>query len=269
MIQAKTQKITCNFLGCADDAENQTKDSKSNYCKYHSNGGALGNGESYRQYQIIEEDFLNFIKVVPLVSEHFTVHSPTLRDIIIRTCVQIEIIFKEWGKQNCSYYWKDNPLLDKYNKNNKGVRNWKIGDYHFLNEMFDDSHPVEILPLDIHIMPFRSWASEKVPPNWWNVYNEIKHGGDNRSTNHNLLTALEALAALYLMHYTNEYSREYLSMFIINSVRTSGFAKLKSSNEGFTTPIETKQYLFRIVNTGSQSEYALPEEIEWRRKNIR
>lgn len=262
----KNTTIKCQYLECSEDAEFQNENSTQKYCIYHRKGGSLGNGESYRQYQIIEEDFINFIKIVPLTPDHFNVYSPVLRDIIIRVCVQIELFFKEWSKQYCSFYWKENPLLDKFMNKNKGTRNWSIGDYFIFKNEFNNINAVYVLPLDIVIMPFDTWLSEKKPPSWWEVYNEIKHSSKpNNQLKHNLKTALESLAALYLMHYTNDYSRSYLKHFVTTSVQITGFAKLKTTSEGYTTPIETKQYLFKITNTGSHSEHDFPEEIDRRK----
>jgi len=109
---------TCTFLGCKSRAKRIGGDEYWRYCHYN-NGGIFGSGESFEQYQIIEQDFLDFIKVV-LLNEpnHLIAYSPVLRDIIIRCCVQIEVFFKEWGKFKCS----EDPnfsLLKMYNKNQK------------------------------------------------------------------------------------------------------------------------------------------------------
>lgn len=32
-----------------------------NYCEFHNNGGVLGNGDTYDQYQIIEQDFIEIL----------------------------------------------------------------------------------------------------------------------------------------------------------------------------------------------------------------
>ena len=55
----------CKFLGCEQPQKLQWKQYVA-YCEYHENGGAFGSGESYEQYQIIEQDFIDFIKAVPL-----------------------------------------------------------------------------------------------------------------------------------------------------------------------------------------------------------
>ncbi|MBP6455953.1 MAG: hypothetical protein KA275_04410 [Chitinophagaceae bacterium] len=263
------QNLICEFLGCKENISIPNRHGISNLCDYHANGGALRSGETFRQYQIIEDDFINFIRVVPLVKDHFKVFSPILRDIIIRTCVQIELFFKEWSKKYCTDWKQNNLLLDKFNKNEKGVRNWTFGDYFIFKEEFNDIHPVEVMPLGDQIMPFSTWESEKKPPLWWNVYNEIKHGSDGRSNKCNLHIALEALAALYLMLFKNEESNQHLKKFVSNNLRVVGLGKLKSESLGYTTPIDSKQYLFRIVNTGSQTEHSIVEDFEYYKSNIR
>src|ERR1700757_956699 len=97
-MSSRPTHTTCQFIDCNEPLSQMSFD----YCEYHREGGMFGDGESYEQYQIIEQDFIDFIKVVPLEEAHFKVHSPLLRDIIIRTCVQIEIFFKEWAKLHIS-----------------------------------------------------------------------------------------------------------------------------------------------------------------------
>ena len=71
---------------------NETKPLYLGFCEIHRRGGVFESGETYEQYQIIEQDFIDFIKIVPLnIEDNHKVYSPVLRDIIIRSCVQIEL----------------------------------------------------------------------------------------------------------------------------------------------------------------------------------
>lgn len=225
------------------------------FCRFHLDGGSLGNGETYEQYQIIENDFLDFIKIVPIDDkEHFKVHSPILRDIIIRSCVQIEIFFKEWAKYYCSDNI-DSDLKKKYftkNKNTdtfKRARNWKFGDYLILDK-FIKLRKLHVRPINENITPFENWLDEKNPPEWWQVYNSIKHNGLNAKKEANLGNALFALSGLFLLHSTNRYSRNYLGQFSPDSLeKRFDYVQLRFNE--ISTPIDSKKYLFKDFHQSS------------------
>lgn len=236
----------CTFLDCDKKIKKGWR-----FCDYHRNGGAFGNGETYEQYQIIEQDFIDFIKIVPIDDEkHLTVHSPVLRDIIIRCCVQIEVFFKEWGKQVCSID-KENSLWKKYNKNNnKKERNWNFGDYYYFKGSrgyFNYNYPVYVAPLNTTIQPFKEWEGEnpKDYPEWWKAYNSIKHNGLNAKKEASLSNALYSLAALFSMHCTNLYSRGYLKKYSINTLKNKSKECIEIEFGNISSPIDSKRYLFK------------------------
>ncbi|MBC7391668.1 MAG: hypothetical protein H7329_20910 [Opitutaceae bacterium] len=249
----------CEFLQCDQDAHN-FGDKYYNWCTYHKDGGIFGSGESYEQYQIIEEDFVNFIKYVPLTQDHFKVYSPILRDIILRSCVQIEIFFKEWSKELCSQENPPEDLFNKYNKKYKegekkgelkGVSGWKMEDYFiFKDKLHKDDRPVIlVLPLNEKIYPFKDWTNEKSPI-WWNSYNEIKHDGHVTKKNANLEVALYALAGLFHLHVTHSDSKRYLLNYSQIKIDRK-WSNLIISRAEITTPIDSKKFLFKAISTGS------------------
>jgi hypothetical protein len=222
------------------------------YCIFHRDGGILGKGDTYDQYEIIEQDFIDFIKVIPINEEsHLKVHSPVLRDIIIRSCVQIEMFFKEWAKKVCSEN-PELPIFQEYNRIDRrtGLANkgkyWKFKDYSIFRNEFQNHHKVYVRPLDREILPFESWTAQ-APPNWWAAYNSIKHDGIFSKKQANLENALFALAALFLMHCKNRESRNYLEQFRNVSISNS-FSTVKVEFHGISSPIDSKKYLFKEVN---------------------
>ena len=128
------EKKICKHIEC------QSEENFQNYCKFHYNGGIFGNGDTYEQYQVIEQDFIDFIKIIPLNDKNnLEVCSPVLRDLIIRCCVQIEIFFKEWAKNICSEiqdneFWKLYNVIDKENGKPKGARNWTFKNYYYFKD---------------------------------------------------------------------------------------------------------------------------------------
>ena len=125
------EKTECKHLNCNETNEFQ------NLCRYHWDGGVFGSGETYEHYQLIEEDFINFIKIIPLSDDrNMKVCSPVLRDLIIRSCVEIEIFFKEWAKYECVNR-EDIELSILYNSaNKKGIRNWSIKHYYHFKQKY-------------------------------------------------------------------------------------------------------------------------------------
>ncbi|MES2813124.1 MAG: hypothetical protein V4670_11690 [Bacteroidota bacterium] len=240
------------------------------YCKFHQLGGVIGNGETYEQYQIIEQDFIDFIKIIPLNDDdNLKVYSPLLRDIIIRSCVQIELFFKEWGKFDCSEN-NNSELLKSYNEINKkteikkGARNWNFRDYFYLKEKYSIARPLHVRDLDIKIDVFSSWNTIDKIPEWWNVYNSIKHDGIKSKKNVNLKIALESVAALFTLHCANKYSREYLKQFSSIKVARRSFGKLNFKMDLITTPLDSKKYLFKDVysSIGRGVEIIESEELQ-------
>lgn len=255
----------CAHIECESDS------TISEYCDFHENGGYFQNGYTYEQYQIIEEDFLNFIKIIPINDDnHLKIYSPILRDIILRCCIQIEIFFKEWSK-----YDFDSNLHNKYNETNKktgkkkGSRNWKFDDY-FPKKNKLVSTILYVSPLDKNIEPFANWSQklegvDENIPEWWDTYNGIKHDGVNYLKKATLKTALESLGALFLLHCNNHYTKGYLNQFRSNNIISRGYNfSLKMGQ--ITTPIDSKRYLFKDVLNSPNRTIHITENTEL--KNI-
>lgn len=241
------EKIECKHLDCKETAEFR------NLCRFHLDGGVFGIGETYEQYQVIEEDFINFIKIIPLNDQrNMKICSPVLRDLIIRSCVQIEIFFKEWAKYECAAK-EDIELFVSYNSNKRGVRNWTMKHYYHFNQYYSLSKAgTYVRDTNNNIYPFGSWE-EKSPPKWWEVYNSIKHGGLESKTECNLEIALECVSALFVLHCVNVYSRNYLEQFISISrfKKNSGIATI--TFDTIKTPLDSKKYLFKDILRSEKS----------------
>jgi len=262
----------CSFVEC-DECHNLSNNGS---CEFHSNGGNLGSGETYEQYQIIENDFINYIRYVPLNEQnHLKVHSPILRDIILRSCVQIEQFLKEWALFFCSEYQTYPPFFEEkiwkdYNSKNKKdeiqkTRNWSIGTYYTLKvNYFKDEYLIFIRPMNKCINPFADWNDEKNPPNWWNAYNTIKHGGKTAKSLSNLENALLSLSALFYLHCVNEFSRKSLERFSTFHVNKK-FDKIELEYDSIKSPIDMKNYLFRFEENYPNKKIDLSSNNESRR----
>lgn len=262
----KENNIKCKHLLCDDWPFHESLE----YCQYHQRGGVLGDGSAFEQYEIIEADFIDFIKILPINEpNHMEVYSPFLRDIIIRSCVQVELFFKEWSLLECSEK-SEIELNTKFHKkdkngNNKGVKSWNFNDYyHFKDNLQNEDYiKIYVNPLNENINPFENWT-KKSPPFWWNSYNEIKHGGAKSIKVSTLKNALYSLAALFLMHCINTKSRNFLSKFQNVSFSVQGKGDLKMEFHGLTSPIDSKRYLFRYnhFNTKQKIELVTIEKLK-------
>ena len=252
------EKEICIYIDC----KNKIKRGFEDYCDFHYSGGSFGNGETYEQYQLIEQDFINFIKVIPLNDEyHLKVHSPVLRDIILRSCTQIEIFLKEWGKyfilkEIDSKLYKSYYKLDKTTEKPRGVKNWTFGNYFEIKrDSFSTQRKVYVSPLDKEIEPFQDWESAKNIPFWWNAYNSIKHNGLESKKDANLKNALYSLAALFQLHCENGYSNLFLKKYVSFNVQKF-LGKVKIKHHNISSPIDSKRYLFRDT-INNHNEFSL------------
>lgn len=215
-------------------------------------GGIFGSGETYEQYQIIEKDFIEFIKVVPLNDvNHLSVHSPVLRDIILRTCVQIEIYLKEWCK--LITIDPDSHLYKLYFKEEKSgelkkARNWNFRDYYILFETFKIKRPIFVKPMNTQISPFENYNKNQKNSGleWWTTYNSIKHDGIRSKKKANLQTALLSLSALFALHCANKYSENYIASHNLISISRQ-MGKMILTSKQLSSPLGTHQFLFRDV----------------------
>ncbi len=240
------------------------------YCEYHQERGAFGLGETYEQHQIIEQDFIDFIKVVPLDDpNHHSVHSPVLRDIILRTCSQIEIFFKEWAL----FLISEDPnheLWKKYNETYKTgelkkEKIWNFGDYFSIKTYISEHYGIYVRQLNKVIKPFEHWVDEKTPPEWWNAYNAIKHHGLKSKKCANLHNAMYALAALFQLHCSNTYSRSYLQDFTTNRI-TNFVNDVYAHFDTISTPIDSKRYLFKFGGDSERKKLKLATDKQLQNK---
>jgi hypothetical protein len=192
----------------------------------------FGTGDLFEQYAIIEEDFVNIIKYIPLEKENFDIYSPRLSDILIRCCVSIEIFFREWlNHYSFSKNEKIRELRDK--------RRLTINDFYIaFSDSLKDSN-VYIRQLNSDLYPFKEWT-ENSAPKWWDSYNKIKHNKTEKHNNANLESALNALAGLFLLHCEQIDSLRYLYKYSSTSLITIQWVRLKY----IKSPLESKRYLF-------------------------
>lgn len=155
----------------------------------------LNTGYSWKIYNVLESDFVNFTNYVPLENDLLDcVYSPRLSQIIIGIGCQIETFFVEW--MNCSFSDKY-PTIHEYRK-----RNNHIDDYiRFFEKISNLSkQEVKIKDLDISILPFGNDISKDHIPFWWTNYNNQKHKAYEKRKYATIRNTLYPLAALFVLN---------------------------------------------------------------------
>ena len=233
------EKKLCSWHGCGKLATHTSKHSNRDpLCDFHYKGGMFGTGTSFDTYSMIEEDFLNIVKIIPLEKESLNIFSPKLSDIILRVGSNIDIFFNEWIKVP---EFNDSTLVKKVRKK----RNKTIKDYYniFFSRLELNNAFVSVRHIEANIYPFKNWTINS-SPSWWGAYNKIKHNGFAERKYGTLENALMALGALLILHCKNIESLFYLGPFCLSPYDEKIDDVMKSISY-IKTPLDTKRYLFK------------------------
>lgn len=209
-------------------------------CSFHSKGGVFSTDQLLDQYAIIEEDFITILKYLPLEKENLSVKSPRFSDILIRSCVGIEIFFREWLND---YKLSHESKIDKIRAKAKPVETGRdyirFDDFHPIFSKYLTSASLKTRQLETCIYPFNGWT-KRTPPAWWTTYNNVKHHRVDKGNVANMETALNALGALFLLHCTQIDSLTHLYKYSSSRLISKSWTMLNF----IKTPMESKRYLF-------------------------
>lgn len=236
-------------------------------------GGIFMTFEAFweEDYLLLEEEFLDFIKYVPLVENHEDVWSMKLANLLLLIGSSIDSFFKN-SLQYClnilieenSPENNNNPQrLSEYEdyQNKLDSNNTNMGDFReVFNEFYMLSNePVYVLRNKWEFKPFNKWSEDK-SPEWWDVYRKLKHDRIKHRERCTLKITLNALGALFLLNIYHVESRRKLmeQRKIIKSNMNVGYL-LKIMDErgniNEINPILAKTYLFGYVFKGSHGHY--------------
>jgi hypothetical protein len=154
-------------------------------------------------YRSLEARMKDFIDYVPLVSTHLDVYSLKLVSIILETGPEIlnsfdlNIFPKRIGYTD-DFCEDRKKLLEKEKSRRKSNQSLTYTDYSgFLNKSMSlSTKTVEVMGLHEYIQPFKEDY-----PEWWNVYNKLKHDKYSNLKNATMKNTLKALCALTLLQY--------------------------------------------------------------------
>lgn len=165
---------------------------------------------SWNTYLDLENEIIDFLRYVPLVESHLEVFSPKLATIILQVGPEVINAFNlsVGNVEDCAKAFADlkteNPEKDAVDalwteETRLRTRNQSLSykKYYDLLELYWSYKPskseIKVLDnLSFVLNPFNQEA-----PNWWNVYNGLKHDKYDSLSKATLFEALISLGALF------------------------------------------------------------------------
>jgi len=145
-------------------------------------------------YLSLEDEFLNYIKYIPLVSNHDNVWSHPLANLLNNVGSCVDSFFKNAiFCESMDGFEGIRPLREEESKQNmKSYREIFDAKYHL-----SDKKIFDLQTLSPH-NPFLKWKEGKTPL-WWKDYTGIKHDRFRNKERATLKSTLDALGGLFLL----------------------------------------------------------------------
>lgn len=176
-------------------------------------------GYSVRLYQILENDFVDFLNYIPidyyLGEKKRQIFSPKLAELLIRIGSQVDIFFRNWDIVHTIY-------INKYNQKKFKLDDLNMGFFKDIERekiIILSSKKIKIISTDEMITPFEFFPGDSRYPLFWNAYNHIKHNGFTNKKEGNLFNVIESLAALFLLNCIHEKTQYKLAEYGFISIR--------------------------------------------------
>jgi hypothetical protein len=192
----------------------------------------------WEHYNNLENDFLGYLKYVPLKEEHYNVWSPLLVDLLNN----IGSLFDSFLK---NAVWSDSY------KNIKDIDTLRIPERPNMNlyrTFFEKQHKFsqktiyDLINLS-QISPFSEWKDDQ-SPGWWISYTSIKHDRLRNQEKATLKITLNALGALFLLHVIISDTRTILVrdgfIKMVHKTEPVALLQILSSEE----PLKTDQIIY-------------------------
>jgi hypothetical protein len=176
----------------------------------------------WNQYLTFEDEFVHYLRYVPLEEEHYNVYSMRLGDLLNNVGSIVDSFFNNAIYCDCL---DDIQNINKFRQKKER----KMRDHRQIFENYYNLSNKEIFVLKnfSKIAPFSNWNENK-PLEWWKKYTLIKHDRFENRKQATLKTTLEALGALFLLNVIHLDTRGILIRdgiipnVSINSTATGG-----------------------------------------------
>ena len=215
------------------------------------------NGGFWEYYKDLERQFEDFLEFVPYFQKNTDTFSFRLANLLVAIGGYVDSAFKEIAVYP--------TFLEKFLsiiKNEKGeTRNPTIKDYLFLAEEYSlNSKEVEFkcLPEREIVVPFAQYeriGKEVVTPDWWQIYNGVKHHFRDNLEKANLKNARDALAGAFLLNVVHIPSAIRLYDYGVMKIRIpkedspGRFTKVGSARSMVMESLEKRESFFGDIET--------------------
>lgn len=169
------------------------------------------NGGYWEYYRDLERQFEDFLEFVPYLSGNENTYSFRLANLILAIGAHVDSAFKEMARYPEFLTKYPLILLGQNGKSKKPT----ILDYYDLAVEYELPRRVVMfkrLPERERLMPFQQYAKvggTMETPNWWKIYNGVKHHFGENFEKANLQNTRDALAGAFLLNiiHTPAYIR--------------------------------------------------------------
>jgi len=144
----------------------------------------------WRYYLMLENKYLVIEQFIEPVNANFSTYSLELVNVLQSVCSELDVFFKVV----CGFNQTDRKSMNDY--------------YAIVNQKYSGLKQQIVRIHGMEIKPFENW-NESQPSqslNWWQAYNDIKHGRVDNFSKATLENVIYALSALYTleMYYIKE-----------------------------------------------------------------
>lgn len=187
----------------------------------------------------LEERLAAFCRIVPFVSAHYRVHSPTLASMLLDCGSLSESIFKS-TMDHSHYDARPGVVVARTRRAATAPPYYNIADSRRVfrsDQLYNKS--VWYIPRSDSSMPWHAWQRQTGNPAWWGAYNSVKHSRFANQSKATLSTVMHATGATFLQLVCSlDYRDELINQGVIRS-SAMDVASLKATLVGmepFTSP---------------------------------
>jgi hypothetical protein len=171
------------------------------------------NGGYWEYYRDLERQFENFLEFVPYLSGNENTYSFRLANLVLAIGAHVDSAFKEIAKYP-DFSVRYPEILNPKTKTGK-KRKSNITDYYPISEAYKLSQRkvmFKCLPEREPIIPFQQYTKvggKVITPDWWQVYNSVKHKFSENFGKATLRNTRDALVGAFLLNiiHTPAYIR--------------------------------------------------------------
>jgi hypothetical protein len=201
------------------------------------------NGGYWEYYKDLERQFEDFLESVPYLSGNESTYSFRLANQILAIGAHIDSAFKEIAKYP-EFSAKFPEIVNPKTKKGKS-REPNITDYYPFSEVYNLPQKTVMfkrLPEREQLVPFQQYVKvggRIKTPDWWRVYNKVKHSFSDNFGKATLQNTRDALAGAFLLNviHTPAYIR-LLEYRVVTPQATGTGAAVYTLNEGWKEKIK-------------------------------